>query len=71
VPGRLGRANRQILRQGRRRRFLIEYDFGDDWRHTIALEGQWLGGAYDAQAFSASDVTFDDPTARWRQAFLD
>jgi hypothetical protein len=32
---------------------------------------RWLGGAYDAQAFSASDVTFDDPTARWRQAFFD
>jgi hypothetical protein len=98
-----------------------EYDFGDDWRHTVVLEGvdtirkgerrlsclggerrcppedcggihgyaemleviadvthsehgemlQWLGGAYDAQAFSASDVTFDDPTVRWRQAFLD
>jgi hypothetical protein len=32
---------------------------------------QWLGGAYDAQAFSASDVTFDDPVVRWRQAFLD
>jgi hypothetical protein len=98
-----------------------EYDFGDDWRHTVALEGvdtirkderrlsclggerrcppedcggihgyaemleviadvshpehevmlQWLGGAYDAQAFSPSDVTFDNPTVRWRQAFSD
>jgi hypothetical protein len=98
-----------------------EYDFGDDWRHIVALEGvdairkgeprlsclggerrcppedcggihgyaemleviadaahpeheemlQWLGGAYDAQAFSASDVTFDDPAVRRRQAFSD
>lgn len=98
-----------------------EYDFGDDWRHTVVLEGvdairkgeprlsclggerrcppedcggthgyaemleviadvthpeheemlQWLGGAYDAQAFSLSDVTFDNPTVRWRQAFTD
>jgi hypothetical protein len=29
-----------------------------------------LGGAYDAQAFSASDVTFDDPAMRRRQTFL-
>ncbi|MGH8194322.1 MAG: plasmid pRiA4b ORF-3 family protein [Woeseiaceae bacterium] len=98
-----------------------EYDFGDDWRHTVALEGvdqirkgerrlaclggerrcppedcggihgyaelleviadvkhpeheallQWLGGAYDPEAFSVSDVKFDDPKVRWRQAFLD
>jgi len=97
------------------------YDFGDDWRHSVALEEvdtirngerplaclggerrcppedcggihgyaemleiladethceheamlQWLGGAYDAQAFSASDVKFDDPKKRWRYAFLD
>jgi hypothetical protein len=96
-----------------------EYDFGDDWRHTVALEGvdtirkgarrlaclggerrcppedcggihgyaellevigavthpeheamlQWLGGAYDPEAFSASDVKFDDPKVRWRNAF--
>jgi hypothetical protein len=31
---------------------------------------QWLGGAYDAQAFSALDVKFDDPKMRWRYAFL-
>lgn len=98
-----------------------EYDFGDDWRHTVTLEGvdtirkgeprlsclggerrcppedcggihgyaemleviadvthsdhegmlEWLGGAYDPDAFSASDVEFDNPTVRWRQAFLD
>jgi hypothetical protein len=98
-----------------------EYDFGDDWRHTVVLEGvdpiregdrplaclggerrcppedcggihgyaemleviadvthsehqemlQWLGGAYDPEVFLASDVKFDDPTERWRQAFLD
>lgn len=98
-----------------------EYDFGDGWRHTVALEGvatirkserrlaclggerrcppedcggingyaemleviadethveheamlQWLGGAYDPRAFSASDVKFDDPKVRWRRAFLD
>jgi hypothetical protein len=96
------------------------YDFGDGWRHTVALEGvdtirkgerglaclagerrcppedcggihgygemleiladethceheamlQWLGGAYDPGAFSASDVKFDDPKNRWRNAFL-
>jgi hypothetical protein len=96
-----------------------EYDFGDDWRHTVALEGvetirkgerqlsclggerrcppedcggihgyaellevmadvthperpampQWLGGANGPQAFSASDVKFDDPKVRWRNAF--
>lgn len=98
-----------------------QYDFGDDWRHTVTLEGidtirkgelglsclggdrrcppedcggihgyaemleviadvthpdhegmlEWLGGAYDPKAFSASDVEFDNPTVRWRQAFLD
>jgi hypothetical protein len=32
---------------------------------------RWLGGAYDAQAFSPSDVTFDNPTVRRRQAFSD
>jgi hypothetical protein len=98
-----------------------EYDFGDGWRHTVALESidtirkgeprltclggerrcppedcggihgyaemleviadanhpeheemlRWLGGAYDAQAFSPSDVKFDNPIARWRQAFTD
>jgi len=32
---------------------------------------RWLGGAYDAQAFSASDVTFGNPAVRWRQIFLD
>lgn len=97
------------------------YDFGDDWQHTITLEGvdtirkgeprlscldgqrrcppedcggthgyaemleaiadvthsdhegmlEWLGGAYDPNAFSASDVEFDNPTVRWQQAFLD
>jgi hypothetical protein len=96
-----------------------EYDFGDDWRHTVVLEGvetirkgerqlsclggerrcppedcggvhgyaellevmadvthpersamlQWLGGANGPQAFSASDVKFDDPKVRWRAAF--
>ena len=30
---------------------------------------QWLGGAYDADAFSVSDVKFDDPKLRWREAF--
>jgi hypothetical protein len=98
-----------------------EYDFGDDWRHTVVLEGvdpiregdrplaclggerrcppedcggihgyaemleviadvthsehqemlQWLGGAYDPEVFLASDVKFDEPTERWRQAFRD
>lgn len=98
-----------------------KYDFGDNWRHTVALEEmdtirkgerrlaclagerrcppedcggihgyaemleilademhgehdamlQWLGGAYDPAAFSASDVKFDDPKMRWRYAFLD
>ena len=96
-----------------------EYDFGDDWRHTVALEGvdtirkgerrlaclggerrcppedcggihgyaellevigdvthpehdamlEWLGGAYDPEVFSPSDVKFDNPTVRWRNAF--
>ncbi len=32
---------------------------------------RWLGGAYDAKVFSPSDVTFDNPTVRWRQAFTD
>lgn len=32
---------------------------------------QWLGGAYDPEAFAASDVKFDDPTVRWRQPFFD
>jgi len=30
---------------------------------------QWLGGAYDSEAFSTSDVKFDDPKVRWRSAF--
>jgi hypothetical protein len=30
---------------------------------------QWLGGAYDAEVFSASDVRFDDPKVRWQNAF--
>lgn len=96
-----------------------EYDFGDNWGHSVTLEGidtirkgerrlaclggerrcppedcggihgyaelleviadethpehelmlQWLGGAYDAEAFSASKVRFDDPKARWQNAF--
>lgn len=31
----------------------------------------WLGRPYDPEAFSAMAVKFDDPRARWRNAFLD
>jgi hypothetical protein len=94
------------------------YDFGDDWAHTLELEGleaadggayprcvagagacppedvggtvgyadflqiirnpdhsehaeslAWVGGAFDAHAFDAASVKFDDPRKRWRTAF--
>jgi hypothetical protein len=58
-----------------------EYAFGDDWRYTVTFEGidelrkgeralACLGGPYDPEAFSAVAVKFDDPRARWRNAFL-
>ncbi len=29
----------------------------------------WLGGAFDAEAFDPSGITFDSPKRRWRRAF--
>ena len=30
---------------------------------------QWVGGAYDPEAFDPARVVFDDPTERWKKAF--
>ena len=36
-------------------------------RHDELLE--WLGGSFDPESFDASDVCFDDPKKRFKQAF--
>ena len=36
-------------------------------RHRELLD--WLGGAFDPDAFDAAEITFDDPRKRWRNAF--
>jgi len=35
--------------------------------HDSLLE--WVGGSYDPEEFKASDVVFDDPQVRWKNAF--
>lgn len=35
--------------------------------HDSLLE--WVGGSFEAETFEASDVAFDDPQARWNDAF--
>jgi len=35
-------------------------------RHNELLE--WLGGAFDPDAFDAAEIKFDDPRRRWRNA---
>ena len=32
---------------------------------------EWAGGHYDPNAFDPAKVHFDDPKARWKQAFED
>jgi phosphatidylethanolamine-binding protein (PEBP) family uncharacterized protein len=42
----------------------------DDPRHPQHAElMEWSGGPIDPTAFSTSDVHFDDPDARWDEAF--
>ena len=41
-----------------------------DPEHELHAElTEWLGGAFDARRFSASEVVFDDPDERWQLAF--
>ncbi len=47
--------------------FLLAIDDRRHPRHREMVE--WIGGAFDPDAFAASEVEFDDPGKRWKIAF--
>ncbi len=51
------------------REFLMAVFDPDHEEHESMLE--WVGGAFDPEAFNPAAVKFDDPKGRWRKAFGD
>jgi|GEM_PF-3006279 len=42
-------------------------EIGPEAEHDSLIE--WIGGSFDPERFERSDVVFDDPKERWRDAF--